>query len=360
MPDTFEQLANKLDSLPQGFPSTESGVELKILKKIFTPEDAEMALKLKPIPETAEVIAKRLEISVEKMRAILDNMAEKGQIGCRKMVGEQVYMFAAFIPGIYEFQVYRLDKELTLLIEEYFPHVMKIAGGYEPGLARTVPVNKHIEPGIHLENYEDIRILIENARSFNVKDCICQKERKILGHECKHSMECCLNISTEDNAFDYFSIGGRIITKEEALKVLDNSEKEGLIHNAFLDTKEGHVAICNCCPCCCSAIRGIKEFGAALTVAKSNFVAFIDQETCNECNVCLEERCPMEAIVKNENIFKVLPDVCIGCGVCTVTCPTESITLVRRPLADQTQPAANVMDWFAKRAASREMELKFD
>ena len=60
MKDVYKRLAEKLDGLPQGYPATETGVELKILEKIYTPEEAEMALKIRPIPETAEVIAQKL------------------------------------------------------------------------------------------------------------------------------------------------------------------------------------------------------------------------------------------------------------------------------------------------------------
>jgi hypothetical protein len=52
MTDVYERLAKKLDSLPNGYPATESGVELKLLKKIFTPEEAEMTMNMRPMPET--------------------------------------------------------------------------------------------------------------------------------------------------------------------------------------------------------------------------------------------------------------------------------------------------------------------
>ena len=68
MVNVYTRLAKKLDELPNGFPATESGVELKLLKKIFEPEEAEMALKIKPIPETAETIAKRLEKPLDEMK----------------------------------------------------------------------------------------------------------------------------------------------------------------------------------------------------------------------------------------------------------------------------------------------------
>ena len=42
--EVYRKLARHLDNLPGGFPSTESGVELRILRRLFTPEDAELAL----------------------------------------------------------------------------------------------------------------------------------------------------------------------------------------------------------------------------------------------------------------------------------------------------------------------------
>ena len=96
-------LANRLDQFPNGFPETESGVELKILRKIFSPEEAEMALKIRPLPETAEQIAERLGKPAKEMESILDDVAKKGQIGTTKMAGQQAYMLFPFVVGIYEF-----------------------------------------------------------------------------------------------------------------------------------------------------------------------------------------------------------------------------------------------------------------
>ena len=75
MTDVYRRLAKKLDKLPQGFPATESGVELEILRKIFTPEDAERALMLTPFPETAERLASKLGTTEDDARTILERMA---------------------------------------------------------------------------------------------------------------------------------------------------------------------------------------------------------------------------------------------------------------------------------------------
>ncbi len=176
MEDVYRDLAKRLDELPNGFPSTETGVELRILQKIFTPEDAAMALKLRPIPETVEAISERLGIAVPEMQGILDAMREKGQIASTKMYGNQVYMMAPFVIGIYEFQLNRLDKELADLVEEYSPALMPALGGVGPALGRVVPVNAQIEGKHEVQRYEDVRALMEKAKSFQVTECICRKE----------------------------------------------------------------------------------------------------------------------------------------------------------------------------------------
>ena len=56
-PDVYQKLAKHLDSLPGGYPPTKDGVELKILRKLFTPEQAALALHCTLIPEEARVIA---------------------------------------------------------------------------------------------------------------------------------------------------------------------------------------------------------------------------------------------------------------------------------------------------------------
>lgn len=101
----------------------------------------------------------------------------------------------------------------------------------------------------------------------------------------------------------------------------------------------------------------VKEFKAPHMLDKSNFVAQINEEGCALCGLCKDERCPMEAIVEEDGSYKVLSDRCIGCGVCTVTCPTESITM--RARLERMERPADLLEWNAKRAASRGIEIKY-
>ncbi len=358
MEDVYKRLAGKLHELPNGFPPTESGVELRILRKIFSPEEAEMALNIRPLPETAEAIAARLGKPLDEMQAILDNMVIKGQIGSAKMNGEQVYMLAPFVVGIFELQLERLDKELADLVEEYAPTLMGTLGKFGPSLMRVVPVNARIDAQHQVHRYEDIRLLLEGAKSFQVQECICRKEQAIQGNPCKHSVEVCLGFSNSEGAFDKYP-RGRSISKDEALAIMAKSEEEGLVHSTY-NVKSGNMFVCNCCSCCCGILRGMKSFNAPFLLAKSDYFAFIDEDECVACGLCADERCPMGAIVEDAGAYRVIPERCIGCGVCTPTCPADAISLVHKPEAERDEPPANIVDWYFKRAGSRGISIKID
>jgi electron transport complex protein RnfB len=358
MTDVYRRLAEKLDGLPNGFPATESGVELKILQKIFTPEDAELALKIRPFPETAAQIGERLGKSVDETELILHKMVRKGQIGSASMNGQQFYLFFPFVFGIWEFQQPRLDRELAELMEEYGPSLMGTLGHYAPAVMRVVPVNIQIDGQHQVRPYEDLRSTLEKAKSFQLMDCICKKERGLMGEPCKHPMEVCMAFSNHEGAFDKFPLG-KVISREEALAVVEKCDQEGLVHMTY-NVQNDQMFVCNCCSCCCGVIRAMRDYNAPHVMAKSNYHAAINQETCAACGVCADERCPVKAIAEKDGGYEVQQDRCIGCGVCVPTCPTDSVTLVRKPEDVHEIPPDHLMDWYFKRAASRGVKIVVD
>ncbi len=351
MADIYQRLAKKLDRLPNGFPATASGVELKILRKIFSPEEAGFAVKLRAMPESVDEIASRVHLPVEETRLLLDRMVSKGQIGSFKMRGVQRYMLAPFVVGIYELQLHRIDKELADLFEEYLPSLSKVVGGYRPALARVIPVNTSIDTRADILPYEDLRAKIGEAKSFLINDCICRKEKALQGQPCRHPLETCMQFSLEEDAYERFNYGGRVITKEEALRILDETEREGLVHATY-NIRQSSMFVCNCCSCCCGFLRSLNVFHAPYVLTRSNFVAAVDTETCDQCGAC-SDRCPMGALEHDGTDYNVLADRCIGCGVCSLGCPSESIRLVRRPEAQQTTPPETFIHWSVERISER-------
>jgi H+/Na+-translocating ferredoxin:NAD+ oxidoreductase subunit B len=355
MIDVYKRLANRLDQLPNGFPATDTGVELKILQKIFDPDEAEMALKLKPTAETVDAIAQRLKRPIGEVEPMLDSMAKKGQIWSEKKAGRQAYELYPFVIGIWEFQVNRLDKELSDLMAQYSPVLGFSLGKFAPGIMRVVPINAPVESEHQILRYEEVSKLLEDAKTFQVLDCICRKNAALKGNPCDHTQEICLGFSAEEGAFDKYPLG-RLITKQEALGLLTKAEEEGLVHQTY-NSKSDHFFICNCCSCCCPILGATKNFGLPYLMAKSNFVALIDQDTCEECGTCADERCPMDAVAEDNGGYGVKPDRCIGCGVCTTTCPTDSISLIRKPESQRDDPPASLHEWYAERAKSRGIPL---
>ena len=137
----YERLALFLDDLPAGFPATDSGVELRILRRLFTPEEAELALQLTLLAEPARVIARRAKIPVEEATQRLQEMERKGLIFVYHRDGrEPEYMATHFAVGIYEFQVNRLDRELVHDLEEFKPAWFDQTRWDQAPQLRTIPV----------------------------------------------------------------------------------------------------------------------------------------------------------------------------------------------------------------------------
>jgi len=57
--NVYRKLAQRLDAIPNGFPETESGVGLKLLAKIYSPEEAALASEMRLTEESAGQIALR-------------------------------------------------------------------------------------------------------------------------------------------------------------------------------------------------------------------------------------------------------------------------------------------------------------
>ena len=151
-----------------------------------------------------------------------------------------------------------------------------------------------------------------------------------------------------EHAFDHRS-GGRAVDREEAERIMREAAEAGLVHSTMNLTGDTY-HFCNCCPCCCGLLRGLIEFEAPNLVATSNFWAAIDPDTCQACGVCADERCPVGAIAEADDHYQVDSERCLGCGVCVITCPTESITLVRKPEEQHVRAPRNMIEWMIKRS----------
>ncbi len=346
----YERLANTLHTIPNGFALVEDGTHLKVLEWIFTPDEADLTSKLKLRGETAKELSERLNIPLNELIERLDTMDSKGQIRTYISKGVKKYALLPFVVGIYEEQVANMNKEFAELIEDYFEK----SKGAEllsstPEIHKVIPVNHVIQTELTIYPYETAEKLMENAKSWGVRECICKKQKELIGEKCNYSKNVCLTFSNSSNNYEK-STRTRAISKEEAIELLRQSEEEGLIHNT-MNIQQGHNYICNCCSCCCAVIRGLTEWDKPTAFVKSNYQISVDKELCILCGDCVD-RCQFEAIDVNGDI-NINQDKCIGCGVCAVACNDEALILVQRAPADMSEPSPDIQAWMMKRAMSR-------
>jgi ferredoxin len=356
--NAYKKLARKLDAIPNGFPETESGIELKVLAKIYTPEEAALASEMQLILESAEQIAHRTGRDPAKTTALLEEMVQKGLIRAIQEGEQRKFGLMPFVVGVYEEQLGRMDEELARLVEEY---ILEAALGWGeflntlPSIHKVIPVEKSIPVEVQVFPYEQASALLNKAKSFGVRKCICRVNRGLLGEPCKYPVEVCMVFAPVEGAFDD-DPDTRAITKKEALQILQETEEAGLIHSSS-NIREGHFYICNCCTCCCGIMRGISKFGIENSVAKSDFFATVDPEVCTGCGTCVK-RCQFGAPSLVDEISRVDQKRCVGCGLCVMTCPSEAMTLVRKPEDQISPPPRNMEEWMKERAEKRGISLQ--
>lgn len=344
--DAYEQLARVLDLLPGGFPRTKSGVELQILKKIFSSSQALVASNMTGTSETVDAIAGRANLPRGEIEERLKAMLSRGIIWGSRRDGIQKFRLAPFIVGFYEEQWDIMDHELAHLCEQYWNEgglegIMR----YEPALHRVVPAQQALKTEFILP-YDDIKPLILQAKWFELRDCICRKQQDLAGNrKCDFPLKACLNFSMVEKP-----VGRHNITQEEALKVLDQTEEIGLVHTVS-NVAKGVFYVCNCCGCCCAFLRGITQFGIEHSVARANYYAVVDPEQCNGCGIC-EDRCQVKAC-SIADVATIDLTKCIGCGLCVTRCPTEAVRLNLRPDAEIIHPSENYKAWEQQRLRNR-------
>ncbi len=342
----YEQLAGALDRLPNGFPRTDSRVEIRILQKIFSPEEAALAGQLTGTPEPVDEIAGRVGLPASEVTKSLFKLTRRGMVWLEKREGKVCFRLAPFVVGVYEANAELMDHELAHLIEDYFA-----AGGAEgimkpqPALQRVVPARGAVKSEWVLP-YDDVRAILLQAKTFNVIDCICRLQQAQLDHKCEFPLHVCLNFSENERAPRPGDV-----SQEEALALLDRIEEIGLVHSVS-NVMKGVGYVCNCCGCCCGILRGITEWGVENSIAYANYYAVIDPEFCANCGNCIE-RCQVHAISEGEAVSVVDLERCIGCGLCVTGCPNGVARLVRKADAELVHPPEDFAAWEHERLHNR-------
>ncbi len=338
MEQIYQRLADALNALPNGFPRTETGSDIKLLEFLYTPDEANLACELGIQWETSEEIAQRLNMLPKEALAGLFAMARQVKVLIDRQDGKYKFRLAPFIVGSYEASGDRMDPQLASLVEDYFND----GGVYgimqpQPALHRVIPAVDSTDLEWILP-YDNVLKILETAEVFRLQDCICRKQQKSLNSGCDAPLHNCLTFSTIAR-----SPKPGDITKQEAIKIIDEAEKAGLVHSVS-NVIDGLSYICNCCGCCCGILRGITKFGIENSMARANYEAVVDAPSCIGCKICLK-RCQVAAIAIVDGKAVIDRDKCLGCGLCVSTCTTKAIKLLPRPLDEQVVPPKDFGTW---------------
>jgi len=324
----YRNLQKHLDSMPIGFPYSESGADIKVLKAFFTPEEAELATYLNFTPVPLDKIFKRCKhsgLTLAELKEKLDNMVKKRIIFSEENpINKKVsYGNLPYAIGFFEDHINRLSKEMAEASEEYGVEFIREFLGEKTGIPqmRTVPINASITHENNVMNYDNARYILEsNEGPFAVAPCVCVQSKELLGAKCKHDMieRCMVNSQTYIDNGD-----AREITKDEALEILQKAEDKGLVIQPG-NTKDAG-GFCLCCGCCCGILTDTKKLDQPARLFATNYYSEVEDAKCTSCGTC-EEVCPMDAITVNE-VACIDRDRCIGCGVCVSKCPANAIHL---------------------------------
>ncbi len=347
----FRQLQQRIDQYSLGFPETESGIEIKILKKLFSEEDAKVFLKLGPILEASADIAKKLEMSEDQAADKLKDMSARGLLfHFRK--GEKVFYSAIpFVHGLFEFQVKRLDRELAEMVEELMKEKMGLNMLQNAsGFIRPIPVNKAVDASLNVAAYEDVVEILKTKDNIVVTDCICRKQRELVADGCGKPMEACFMFGSMGQYYLDHNMG-RKIDMDEALQIVKDCQAAGCVTQPA--SSQNPAGMCNCCGDCCGVLQALNFHPSPAEMVLSNYFAVIDQDECISCEECIET-CQMRAIEMNDDgKAEIKLERCIGCGLCVAGCSSEAISLKAKPEKEMQVPAKNSMEQMLNMAKKR-------
>ena len=170
-------------------------------------------------------------------------------------------------------------------------------------------------------------IILKNPDHIAVIDCSCRSTKE---NPCK-PIDVCIAVGEPYASFalEHKVNNARKISQEEAVEIIEAEDDRGHIHTAWFKEAMGgrFYAICNCCKCCCAAMRGFR-WGVPI-IAPSGYVSEISED-CNGCGQCIDF-CQFEALTLKDERAEVIYDKCMGCGVCETKCPVDAISLKRDP-----------------------------
>ena len=331
----YRRLQRHLDRQAVGFPATRSGADLRLLGKLFTPEEARLALHLSGQPSSTPQVIDRAapEFSKEQTGKLLTDMLMKGSIGWKRKDGEDTWLLMPLVVGMYEGQDGKPSRDFLVAAGAYMKTLDygKSFLAVKPSQMRTIPVHKSIPVDHAVATYDEIRAMVRDAEGpFVVLNCICREGAALRRKPCKQTSrkETCLGFG-HVAAMVLRRGQGREITRDEVLTILQQNQDDGLVVQPSNTQKPSFV--CSCCGCCCGMLSFQKFLPHPIDFWTSNYFAQVTADACTGCGQCVD-RCQVKAITMDgpNGTAHINLSRCIGCGLCVTTCPSEALRLTKK------------------------------
>lgn len=288
------------------------------LAAMCTDEMAEIALKMGVRkPRTLKDMVKLTGKDEAYLEDILQQMSVNGVIeyNWENPQHEKQYVLPMFVPGSAEFSNMNsdmLDKnpELgrffermsRLPLEKVTPMVPP--GGAGIGM-HVIPVEKAISMENNSVSVEHISHWLDKYDGkYAASPCSCRKSRKTFDEGCADDpADWCIAVGDMADYVVETNKGGRYVTKEEALEILQKAEDNGFVHQITnIDGEDKIFAICNCNVNVCYALRTSQLFNTP-NMSRSAYVAHVDKANCVACGRCVEY-CPAGAVTLGQKLCK--------------------------------------------------------
>jgi len=314
--DLTSRLAEKFEV---GF----SKVFPKILKILMNEEEIEIVLAT---PGNSREIAKKLSKDESEIAEKLRNLYMRGIVIIEKMTScgpryntTKAGKFMDFI--LFDPRYDKYGDEFLDLWKSFYEETQLIPPPEEIVSSdfRVLPLEETIK-NTKILSYEQTSQIIKSAEKIALQLCACRKRER----NCDAPLETCISLNRLAKYVLKRKIG-RELTKEEALKLLKDCEKIGLIHQTA--NNDHPDVICNCCPCCCAFLRSVIYYRNKAAIVKSRFRPEVDPSKCRNCLKCTRV-CYFSAMINKEGRRVFIEENCYGCGLCVAACPNGAIEML--------------------------------
>lgn len=342
----YRSLHRKIDNLTVRAPWNETFYD--ILKKLYTPEEADVVVKMPYILSTLERISGITGVEKTRLRGILDKLSNKGLLLdiYNEKDGQYYFMPSPVLIGLFEFTMMRTGKseegkECAKLFQDYLAtfYPINFSQGEQVSILRVIPIEESVTPEDHIAfmDYEKASSLINATNKFALGICSCRNEKFHNGEKkCEAPLDNCSALGVGADYLIRHNMG-REVSKSEMIDNFARSRELGLVFSAD-NTRRNPMVVCQCCKCCCNYLAGASKFGFTNSVVTSNFIASVNEATCTGCGKCVK-LCPVDAISlvpandplkKNKKKAKVDSGICVGCGVCAFKCTPKAMVMINR------------------------------